>query len=353
MSLSISNSDKKNIPTAFVGFFALFLITEIFVYVFFSVYFTNPTFLRMKQKTILAGDENKVADIVILGDSSSGLAFDVSSLEKMTGKTVLKLSLFGNATIAGNYMMLKEYVKTKPPPKYLLVMNVYDVWTRGLHEDAPFKIFWRNYPSMFFDPGLLKIMPLYMVNEKLILYKICNSILPSFTFHHEIKRFLGDMRSFVDKSKEAANRIKKQVDEDLVLKSDRKSLPERIHKDRLSHEIKTRGKEFNVSMWNKYYSDKLFQLAKEHNIKIYICPPPLYDDYYYKNVNPMFFKDYMIFLRSLKNPQDNIFLLYDELYIVDESKLWNSIDHLNTSESVIFTEYIAGKLAEYEGETFI
>lgn len=325
----------------------------------------SPIFQVQKK---ISKTKNLNKDILIFGDSSAQFAIQSCTIQEITGLTSYNFSTIGNATFAGNYFLFKNYLECNKPPKFLLLMNVYDVWHRDLHSEGIINVLASNF---FMDTikTLFCIDVIDRNNTFKIVKKIVNHILPSLRYKYEIRRLvrmiIKSNKLFFETLTSVIIRTSR-MKEDLMLNGGnyRKYLMpwlkinqiddienykrKNLAKDIREHLDFVEKNTFHISNLNKYYFDKFIQEAVKRNIIILICFPPILHDFYHNIIANNHLNMVKSFLESIAKSNTNVILITKDFYVVPSDKLFDSIDHLDEKESLIFTNTIANRILNYK-----
>lgn len=187
-------------------------------------------------------------EIVIGGDSVARFGISASTIEKISRKSVLNLSLTGQDTIFTQYCLLDTYFKSVSVfPKYLLLM--YHPANFGLKE-LPV-----NYQS-----NLALWCPTIALRSFGIAESI-RSIIPSFVYRETIRSWF--------------NHSKFSFEAPVATYTVAKKAPEQIFSEALP--IGITSKELPIPTpeeWSLNFFKDIVQLAKKHETKIYMLNPP-------------------------------------------------------------------------------
>ena len=112
------------------------ILIETGITIFYSYFpVENPTTLQIGTITRAVNIPGMDNDLLIFGDSSARRALEPSVLFEFTGLKCINLSTPSNTTMAGNYRLLRDYLNHNDPPKYILLMNVHDMWQMNLSNE--------------------------------------------------------------------------------------------------------------------------------------------------------------------------------------------------------------------------
>lgn len=342
---NLSTFNFNNFPKAFVLFLCLFLATECFIAFFFSRYISNDTNCKIKAEIRIAQRRDANYDILVFGDSSAAQAIDTARLDEYTGLTSFNFALMGDATLAGNYFLFKKYLAAHKIPKYVVLMNVYDVWHRG-YSDETFQILAINFPwdfiKMAFYPQIDRERYLYLIKE------ISAYILPSQRYRYEIKNIIGTKEASDYRSKHIKSILKFER-KLLKLKgfSEEKEMDENsIMLDMHEHKDLVKSNEFVVSKLNLYYLDMFLRVCERNDIKVFLCFPPILKELYEQEIKGNYLRSYESFLRDKSRYYTKAILVTDGFYVVPMTSLSYTIDHLNEKGASDFTRILGEKIRQ-------
>lgn len=326
----------------------LILSTELSISKLFSEYVSNPTNAKIRAKIKLARQAQLNNEIIVLGDSSGAGAINANLLKEITGINCLNLSLIGNCLIAGDYFIFEEYLKTHKPPKYIILMNVYQIWSRDMEYSGTTGILMANFETdMRKNYYCLGLMDKREIN---VAKNILFNLMPSRKYKGEIIRMLESKNiiEYLGKLKEESLKIEEEL-----LKNNGSSLYTEKNSDYIINDIKTQVKftqenKFKVSKINRFFLDKLISKANEMNIKVLLLYHPAVLEFYEKTKNNEHISAYKEFMRSLPALYPNTSLLEDDFYVANLDKFSLSIDHLDDKESLIFTAALAKKIIQFK-----
>jgi hypothetical protein len=106
-----------------INFFALWYLDR---------YSTNFGYWTLHQKWNLLAEMDAPVDWLILGDSSCSQGVLPAIILEQLGESAANLCTIGNVTALSDLWMLEEYIRRFGPPKGVLIIHVYDVWSRDL-----------------------------------------------------------------------------------------------------------------------------------------------------------------------------------------------------------------------------
>ncbi len=346
---------RHKTPKAFLIFLALILITELTIYYIGQLISVNPSDLIVKTQNKISRSKNLDKDILVFGDSTSAMAIDPDISQSHTGLKTYNFSTLGPGIMAINYLLLKNYLLRNRPPKFIILMNAYDTWHRGIGSNDVINVLGNNC----FMETLKALVEAGTKNDvyNFILYKIFLTPLPSQHYKYEIARFaklkynpLKDKKRYTNSyffqellGHKGSYRFMLNQN---ILNYSKEVKKEKILRDLLEHEKFVELNKFYVSGLNKYFLDKFIKDAQRNKIQVLICFPPLLQDFYDLPESRHYLRDCRAFLKETVSAHPNMLLLTKDFYPVNSSSLEESIDHLDAQESAIFTRLITGDLSE-------
>lgn len=339
---------KSSTFKAIISLFALILLTELFINHFFK-FSINQTLTKVGVKIDLAKNDPKDYQIIVIGDSSSAHAIDANLISQQLNKKVFNYGIIRAMTMAGQYFLLEDYLDQHQPPKYILMMNVYDFWRVGYDAES----FLNTVTPLYFN----KIWP-DLLNPQLVgpenywkFAKIYFSYaLPSQRFRPEIKSYLRRDQTPWQTYQQITSRRKKMIDElsltkgtlttDMVTNNDFSDFQRGLD------DIFT-GRKFEISKLNFYYWRKIVHLADKNDIKVILLPQPMNRDFYQRaQERSNIFSDYLKFLKLQAELYPNVSLIDDDYFYNQLDKYMGNRNHLNKKGTEEYTNFLIEKLSE-------
>lgn len=109
---------------------ALFVAINLGVRVYLNNYTPNFGLWLIRQKWQLLLNLEDSQDVLILGDSTADQGLVPEIIQEETGLTAVNLATVANMTFMNDVWMLNQYLQEHDPPKYVLIMNSYQMWHR-------------------------------------------------------------------------------------------------------------------------------------------------------------------------------------------------------------------------------
>lgn len=347
------NDDRPDIlpqeqvkPTRFASFALLLVITIILViganfFAFFALRWipVNRGNALVYEKWMLmdrALSAKKSCDILIVGDSSSNQGLDPRVIREETGKSAINLGVVAEAltlepvwTVDRFFQQSKSFGK---PPKTILWMHVYDIWSReDPHEKRLGAIsahlphtawpYIERGPPVSFDTRelwLMKLMPLYYQNTSLS--RLVRLPVKSARFSH---RFRFDEAGFT------AETI---------------SDPDVITDDTRRHMAMVRETpEFSMTILSKRSIDTMRRIADKYGAEVWIVQSPLNRSIWEDPVFRKRWYEVRDSLRAATAKDPNMRVMFDEPVLFDDAQMQNC-DHLLVDSARAFTKIVIDRI---------
>ena len=332
---------RWELPRAFLLSLVFIFVIELFVCTFFSRFATNPTYAKLGAKIKIARREGLNQDLLILGDSTSAASLNAEALQKNTGLSTFNFSLIDNATYAGYYFVLQDYLRSNRPPRYIILMNAYKVW--GLdYSGGKSKLLMMIFPERTLD---LLSHPEFTDCPGDILKNIVKWLLPSQRYKYEIRRLL-ESRNFLEYLRVAFHK-EKELTEEVLRQKGTSFFQEAPLVANLREQRKfVKNTPFRITRLNDYYLNKFLNETREKNIKVFICFPPLLKEFYEEEKDTEYFRSYKLFMEKIVSSHSHTLFLTDDFYPVLIEELSNAIYHVNTKGQDNFTRMISQRILE-------
>jgi hypothetical protein len=303
----------------------------------FSVYRNNPTNARIKTKIALSRRSELSSDILIFGGSEAAGGINAGRLQEITGFKCFNFALIGDAAIAGNYFLLEDYLQVHAPPRFIILMDSYDIWAREVGDGGVSDTLMINFP---------------LETARLLGYSPLNYVLPSQRYRYEIRALLrsGNIPAYLKSLETRSSGLEQELLGQKGSSFFKERDPASVRRDLTDHQLFIDSNEFNVSRLNLLALDKLLTRAKEKKITVFIAFPPVYKEFFDYGTNSAYLRAYRVFMRSLPQSYDTVVLLNNDFYPVAVDQLSGSIDHLHGDESLVFTEKLGRAMVRYISE---
>lgn len=358
---------RKKAPRAFILFLVLFLITECLIFFTGPFFALNPVIPVFRAHIGIAEQKNIEKDILILGDSSAQFSLEPNTIQEISGLSCYNFATIGNGAWASNYFLLKTYLKNNRPPKYLLLMSVYDSWQREIFSEGVIDVLGSNFRKdtfkIFFNNDIVGWNKKYP-----FIRAFSTQILPSQRYKYEIIRMLrlakNSKTSFFESMSKLIRRnadMKKNLLMndgnyrdfivpwlDIELYKDSQYLEKKIFKEMEKHLNFVENNVFYVSKLNTFYLNKIIKEARRKNAVVFLSLPPLLDEFYSHEKSQSYLSSVKAYIKSLEQNTINVHLLNEDFHVVTIEKLFDQIDHLKKDEANAFSERLAKEILVFD-----
>jgi hypothetical protein len=268
-------------------------------------------------------------DLLVLGDSSGNQAVVPSVLQAELGMRSVNLAMIGNVLALGDAWMLEAYMQKFGPPRAVLLVHVWDGWSRGTERLLPvlMKIpkpwgFWaRVTPPLSFTPRelwklvLARYVPLYSENTSM-------AQLLKEPLRPQREPFMLDPDGYMP-----------------VHTPD----PAYVERDRKRHQKNLKGRVYRMSDLNRTALAHLKAVAEAHGITVYLADAPLHEGLYR---HPAFHAYYQAMRKELKEYADSSPLIHyiPSVPLLFPSEEMTNTDHLAHAASLKYTRALAREI---------
>jgi hypothetical protein len=185
------NNFSVKVPKVFMALFCFIIVVECVIASFFPSIQGKSTDSYIDTKIEIAKRTGLNKDIVILGDSAALMAIDPNRLYADTGLPSISFATVGRMTVMGNYFILKEYLKFNDAPRFIILMNTYEVWHMDLGSPLVAQVLVNHFPiEMIRNLGNTELMSEKYVS---LLQEVGLCIFPSYRYKWEIRRMAGNI----------------------------------------------------------------------------------------------------------------------------------------------------------------
>jgi hypothetical protein len=281
---------------------------------------------------MLLGMEQPVDDL-ILGDSSCNQGVNPAELTRALGdKRAVNLCTIGDMLALNDAWMLQTYIERFGAPKRVIIVHVYDIWSRSFD--------WNRVGTI--PVGLTRLRRLepevtlkrwqlrsYMESRYFPLYTNNRSL--------QSKLRLGDPALELSPGPRRVN--------PLGFLADSVAFPDSVTKDFQAHLEYLAKNDFKLSRDNARGLAAISALAREHNFPVYLAPAPMYDSL---AGNERFRRYYSGVHEALAQASTgNMHLLFDQPMVFPASELQNA-DHLVVHAANRYTRALAERIRAIE-----
>ncbi len=354
---TFTSSFKRNIinrgPKAFILFLALVVITECAIFYFSPYIAGNSVNIRTEAVKRVSQIEGIDRDILILGDSSAGVGINPQRLHKDTGLTCANLAIQGRTTVAANYFLLQDYLKSNNAPKLIVFMRTFNGWSSDLKDINIVDLLLDNFPvemgQTFANTRLIG------ANYKLLLQEMPGYLLPSqrnrWAIRRAVWKVIGMKKTIPEvliESRQEMHEWEQRILGEIPYDIGGKGTAEKRERNLSSNMEFVRENEFHASEWSTYYLEQFMTLAKQNGTTIFVCLSPVRQEIYEDEAGRRYLNSSKAFINDVVDSHDNVVLLTDDFHFVTADQIRDSGTHINAEESIIFTDMIAQRLLEYQ-----
>lgn len=309
----------NSLPKAFSLFFFLCAIFEILVFKFHEY----PVMHRIKK--ILIETQKINADILFLGDSSITRDIDVNEFERITKKKIYTYGTTASFSWPQYYLLLKDYLKCQPHPKYVILMSVPMVWSKDLNE-----VSCTTFTKHYF-PHDLRIFNLVLEGYPIVDFIEGYFIrpLPSIQYRDYLNKKVLSLFQ------------KKEIQKDF--ESDKETISGLIANkgtslgDGVFTVTKNGNKNFFLRETNLLYFNKIAKLLNDLQIKYAYAVSPIAEDSFTKRETSELKK----INQKLIETHPGLIFLQPEVLLYANSDFLDTDAHLNRKSALPFTQKMA------------
>ena len=311
-----------------LGSLIALVVLNFFTLWYLGNYSTNYGYWTLHKKWALLGKMESPVDWLILGDSSCNQGTSPEIIQAQLGESAINLCTIGNVTALNDVWMLEEYIQRFGPPKGVVVVHVYDVWSRDLDPLILGQIprsweFWKVHTlgdDLLGDPDLRsavfqeRFVPL--LSQRLTL----TSLLRSFVIGQQIPfKSKWDMDEFGFLSATQAR-------------------PQNAIQDGEDHMQFVSENDPGVSAINQQALERLAELAEVNQMPVYLVNSPLYEGLYADDEFQTYLAKTFAQISAILegNPYTH---LISEIKTFPASEL-QTADHLTLPGARVYTEWL-------------
>ena len=211
----------------------------------------------VEQKWKILRSLDQRVDWVILGDSSASNGVVAKQLGISLGGSAVNLGTLGNMLAVDDVWMLDEYINLYGAPENVIIIHVYDMWSREVETSSFAKVplslgfWWSRKPALPSDIGesveltAFRYLPLYQ-SKALVRNPGRLLIAPN------------------------------QIESDGFIPVEY-AQPSAVKKDLKGHSGIYRAQSFVPSRVNQRAMDRLVDLTREHRINIFVANSPIFE----------------------------------------------------------------------------
>lgn len=277
-------------------------------------------------KMISPEKKNNNYDILILGDCYPATGIEPDIIQEKTGLTGFNFSGAADTTILFGYVVFSNYLKSSPPPKYLIIS--YLPQTIYYHE----KYIQHYLLPYFYHYRQGNLMPLFKEFgfKQGLLYAI-----PSLGYQSLLKKGIFMDQFWVK------DRNQNIIDENFGHDGYVTAFEEGTYTEDIQGKVSKIN--FPESSFYKKYFIKILDLAQKNDVTVYYIIPTVPKDYYAIYKNSGLVEHIHQHLQSWKEKYPNLTVL-DPQSIINEKSFYADRLHMNRSGSRQLSHFLADTL---------
>lgn len=280
--------------------------------------------------------EKKPVDVLIVGDSSSNQGLNPTVIQSETGRGAINLGVVAEALTVAPVWTVERYLdqssRNGTPPRTVLWMHVYDVWSRVDKNDRRLRGISGSLPSQAWpyinrgpkvrfstnELALTQRLPLYFQNVSL-----ASLIRRPLASAAEARRF--DFDEFGFTSETVAD-------------------PALVRRDTRNHQGLVRDNPFEMTTLSRRSIDAMGQLTAKHGVEVWIVQSPLCRRIWEDEVFRTRWYEVRDALRKAIERYPHLHVTFDEPVLFDDNQMQNC-DHVLVDAANEFTRQVIGRAA--------
>lgn len=283
---------------------------------------------------LLLGLSQPVDDLV-LGDSSCNQGVNPVTLARaLDDAKAVNLCTIGDMLALNDAWMLQTYIERFGPPKRVVIVHVYDIWSRDFE--------WSRVGSI--PVGVLslrKLRPEIRLKRWQLRSYLESRYFPLYSSNLSLQSRLraGDPR--------LRNATSPRRVDSLGFLADTTAFPDSVELDLAGH-LKFLAKEtFKLSGDNQRSLARIARLADEHGFDVYLASAPVYDRLAEDPGFQRYLAQVQSALASASGEGSRVHLVFDQPMAFPASQMQNA-DHLVLDAANRYTEALAAKIRQIE-----
>lgn len=324
-------SSVKGIWISVLGTFFIVLLANWAARAYLAEYTTNRGYWLVGKKWQMLKTMATPVDWLIVGDSSGNQGVVPEKWTDQVGGTAVNLCTVANLTLLDDIWMIERYIERFGPPENVLIVHVYDMWSRELAPAfvAKVPLFWKHvYGSLSALMNtkelsrlfLLRYVPLYSENTTLSKIVLDGIFSPSRLFKREFRLAPGGYMKRMD------------------------ARPQWVDYDASGHVKFVSENEFVLSKANSLAMRQLVVLAEGYETNIYITNSPIYEGLYASEPFQAYLSQVRQELESFAAQSEHIHYLPGvSVFAGDQME---NVDHVIYDAAVRYTEDVARAVME-------
>ena len=308
----------------------LFALANFGAYFYLNYFPENRGYWLIKQKWNLLLNQQKPADLLVLGDSSCNQGVVPEAIETGLDMSAVNLCTIGDSLALNSAWMLSKHIKKYGAPKNILIVHVYDIWNRDINWNVTGQtpLSWGYWKQL--EPNI----DLSLENQKAILL---NQYLPLYSQNKSLKNIIDSPdRWFVRKD------YSLQEDGFMVVAN---ANTEEVEVDTQRHlrSVRKKEEEFNLSEPNQQSLEAIIKLAEKHDINVYLTNSPIYEELYQNPEFRAYYGQVQQKLAEFSDRSDKLHYVMREPMTFSKEEMDNA-DHLIESSARVYTEKLVSEI---------
>ena len=313
---------KSEVIFAVLGTIIISLLFNFLAWWYLKDFSANAGYLLIRAKWQLLENLETPVDLLILGDSGGNQGVDPEIISEKTGKSSINLCTIGDAMILNDARMLKVYMDKFGPPRSVLIVHGYDMWSRQKNISVLSKIpgsWWNGEPTV---PLSAKERVRIILNRYFPIYAETKSLAEHILFFWE---------AFPEKLELS----------DQGFMTELEANPSYVEKDLEVHRLFVRNQDEVISDINKRAIEEIAKLAENYSFNLFIATGPISEKLFNDAGFQRYYTKVQTFLSKLARASTNTeFILKTPVTFPKEQM--QSIDHIINAAVPTYT----GRLIE-------
>lgn len=314
----------RRLTSVIAGALILVALVNVAAWWYLGRYTPNTGYLLIRAKWGMLANLKQPVDLLILGDSSGNQGVDPETLRDSLGVSSVNLCTIGDALVLDDAWMLEEYIARYGPPKGVLIVHGYDMWSRDINVSVLSRIpgsWWTRQPRLAF--GLQDRIRVYL-NRYVPLYTETASL--GWVIRHPWSAF--------------QTQLSIRPDGFMV---ETTAEPDRVKSDADVHRQFVRQRTRVLSAVNRAALTRIVQLADQHGFGLCLAPGPINDSLALDTAFQSYFTAIRDTLAAVTASSPRTFFPLTAPMTFPAEQM-QSADHVVYSGAAEFTARLAGRI---------
>ena len=282
-------------------------------------------------------DLKQPVDDLVLGDSSCNQGVNPATLARELGdRRAVNLCTIGDMLALNDAWMLQSYIERHGPPRRVIIVHVYDIWSRDFN--------WSRVGSI--PVGLMtlrKLRPEVRLQRWQLRSYIESRYFPLYSSNLSLQARLraGDPRI---RNSPGPRRI-----DSLGFLADTVAFPDSVELDLRGH-LRFLGEDaYQLSPDNRRGLARIAELAEDHGFEVYLAPAPVYERLAEAAPFVRYFSQVEESLAGVAGEGSRVHLVFDHPMTFPASVMQNA-DHLVLDAANQYTRALAARIRQIESQ---